>query len=222
MIVYGSSLSPYVRKVLVFAAEKGVEVEVKPVGIGSDDAEFKAASPFGKIPALRDGDFAVSDSSAIIAYLDALHPDPNLIPTGPRARARCVWFEEFADTLVMDCGRKMFFNRVVAPMFLGREGDLQAADLAEREQLPPLIDYLEGQVPDSLFLVEDRFTLADIAVASPFMNVVHHLEIAIDPAHYPRVTAYLKAMFARPSFALWLDKEQKLFAKVRAAMPAAG
>ena len=76
MIVYGSSLSPYVRKVLVFAAEKGVEVEVKPVGIGSDDAEFKAASPFGKIPALRDGDFAVSDSSAIIAYLDALHPEP--------------------------------------------------------------------------------------------------------------------------------------------------
>jgi glutathione S-transferase len=223
MILYGSSLSPYARKVLVFAAEKGIELETRPTGIASDDPEFRAASPFGKIPALRDpaSDFAISDSSAIIAYLDALRPEPNLIPAEPKARARCVWFEEFADTIVMECGRKLFFNRVVAPLFMGREGDLQAADVAEREQLPPLIDYLETQVPESLYLVEDRFTLADIAVASPFLNVVHHLEIAIDPARYPRTTRYLQAIFARPSFAHWLEKEQKLFARVRAAMPAA-
>lgn len=221
MILYGSSLSPYVRKVLVFAAEKGIELELSSLGLNSPDPEFKAASPFGKMPAFRDGDFAISDSSAIIAYLDAVRPEPNLVPVEARARARCVWFEEFADTIVMDCGRKLFFNRIVAPLFLGREGDFQAADLAEREQLPPLIDYLETQVPESGFLVEDRFTLADIAVASPFINVVHHLAIAIDPGRYPRVTRYLEAMFARPSFAAWLDKERRLFEKVRGAAPAA-
>jgi len=172
MIVDGASMSPFVRKVLAFAAEKGVEVEYKPVGIGDKDPEFREASPFGKIPAFRDGDFRLADSSAIIAYLDALQPEPNLIPTEPRARGRCIWWEEFADTMLMDCGRKLFFNRLVAPMFMGREGDLAAADLAEREQLPPLLDYLEGQVPDSGFLVEDRITLADLAVASPFVNLL--------------------------------------------------
>ena len=61
MIVYGSSLSPFVRKVLVFAAEKGIEVENKPLPPGSEDPDFLAASPFRQDPALADGDFAISE-----------------------------------------------------------------------------------------------------------------------------------------------------------------
>ncbi len=217
MIVYGASMSPFVRKVLAFGAEKGLELENRPLGFDSPDPDFLAASPFRKIPAFSDGDFAISDSSAIIAYLDALKPEPNLIPTEPRARARCVWWEEFADTLLMDCGRKMFFNRVVAPMFMGRKGDLEAADKAEREQLPPLLDYLEGQVPESGFLVEDRITLADLAVASPFVNLLFHLDVAIDPERYPRSLAYVRGILERPSLKAWVDKEVRFFAKVRGA-----
>ena len=67
----------------------------------------------------------------------------------------------------------MFFNRIVAPRFLGREGDLDAADKAECEELPPLLDYLEQVLPESGWLVEDRLTLADIAVASPLVNLGH-------------------------------------------------
>jgi glutathione S-transferase len=216
MIVYGASMSPFVRKVLAFGAEKGLELENKPLGFDSDDPGFHAASPFRKIPAFQDGDFAIADSTAIIFYLDALRPEPNLIPTDARGRGRCVWWEEFADTMLMDCARKMFFNRVVAPMFLGREGDLDAADRAEREQLPPLLDYLEGQVPDAGgFLVEDRVTLADIAVASPFVNLIHHLKV--DLARWPRTRAYLAAIHARPSLKTWIDKEVRFFDKVRAA-----
>lgn len=219
MIVYGVSMSPFVRKVLAFGAEKGIELETRPTGLGSDEREFVEASPFRKIPGFRDGDFAISDSSAIIAYLDAIRPEPNLIPAEPRARARCVWYEEFADTMVMDCGRKMFFNRVVSPLFIGRAGDLEAADLAEREQLPPLLDYLETVVPDSGFLVEDRITLADIAVASPFANILRHLGIAIDPRRHPRASRYLEAILARPSLRIWIDKETRQLERARAAAP---
>ena len=216
MIVYGASLSPFVRKVLVFGAEKGFELENKPLGFDSEDPGFLAASPFRKIPAFEDGKFRIADSSAIVAYLDALRPEPNLIPTEAGGRGLCVWWEEFADTMLMDCGRKMFFNRVVAPMFLGRAGDLEAADRAEREQLPPLLDYLEAQVPDAGgFLVEGRITLADIAVASPFVNLVHHLKI--DLARWPRTVAYLEAIHARPSLRRWIDKEVRFFDKARAA-----
>ena len=74
MIVYGSSLSPFVRKVLAFAAEKGIEIELKPTGLGDKDPDFIEASPFGKMPGLRDGDFAISDSSAIVAYMEAVSP----------------------------------------------------------------------------------------------------------------------------------------------------
>ncbi len=57
MILFGSSFSPYVRKVLVVAAEKGVDLEVRSVGIGDQDEQFREASPLGKMPALVDGDY---------------------------------------------------------------------------------------------------------------------------------------------------------------------
>ncbi|HEX8532749.1 MAG TPA: glutathione S-transferase family protein [Allosphingosinicella sp.] len=205
MIVYGSSLSPYVRKVLAFAAEKGIEVESRPIGIGDRDPEFREASPFGKMPGFRDGDFAISDSTAIVTYLEALHPEPELIPSDPKARARTIWFDEFSDTIMMACGGKMFFNRVVAPRFLKRDGDLAAADKAEQEELPPILDYLETVIPDSGFLVEDRLTLADISIASPFANFRHMGVNCV--ASRPRLARYVDAILARPSFAPWVERE---------------
>jgi len=209
MIVFGSSLSPFVRKVLAFAAEKGIEVESRPLGLGSEDPDFLAASPFRKIPGFQDGDFRISDSSAIITYLEAIKPEPALIPAEARARARTIWYDEFADTILFACGGKMFFNRVVSPMFLGQPGDEAIATKAECEELPPLLDYLESVIPASGFLVEDRLTLADIAVASPFGNL-RLLKVVIDEARHPKVKAYVEAILGRPSFATWLAREEKL------------
>jgi glutathione S-transferase len=206
MIVYGASLSPFVRKVLAYGAEKGLELEHKPLGLGSDDPDFLASSPFRKIPGFRDGDFAISDSSAIIHYLEAKYPQPELIPAEPRARARTIWFDEFADTILCACGAKMFFNRIVAPRFLGRDGDLAAADQAERVELPPILDYLERTIPEGGWLVGDGLTLADIAVATGFANI-RHLGIPVDAGRYPKVAEFAERMLARPSFAGWVERE---------------
>src|SRR3954471_16765048 len=63
MILYASSLSPYARKVLAFAGEKGLELELRPTGTapGQRSEEFVGASPFGKMPAFRDGDYTLAD-----------------------------------------------------------------------------------------------------------------------------------------------------------------
>jgi glutathione S-transferase len=212
MIVYGSSLSPFVRKVLAFGAEKGIDLELKPSGLGNQDPEFRESSPFGKMPGFRDGDFAISDSTAIVFYLEAIRPEPVLIPTEAKARARTVWFDEYSDTILFACGGKMFFNRVVAPRFLGLPGDEEAAAKAECEELPPLLDYLERVIPESGFLVEDRLTLADISVASPFANF-RHLDLVIDPARYPRLVRYVAAILDRPSFKSWIDRETAFLAR---------
>lgn len=213
MILFGSSLSPYVRKVLAYAGEKGIELELQPTGFPSHSPEYLEASPFKKMPALRDGDYTLADSSAIIHYLEAKHPDPALIPTEPRARGKTIWFDEFSDTILVACGAKMFFNRIVAPRFIGRPGDLEAADTAEREELPPILDYLEKTVPDAgRYLVGDRLTLADIAVASPFVNLAH-LCCEIDPQRHGRVRAYVESILSRPSFAPWIERESAFLAK---------
>jgi glutathione S-transferase len=69
-----------------------------------------------------------------------------------------------------------------------------------------LLDYLERVIPESGFLVEDRLTLADISVASPFANF-RHLDLVIDPARYPRLVRYVAAILDRPSFKSWIDRE---------------
>lgn len=211
MIVYGSSFSPFVRKVLVCAAEKGIAVELKQVGLGSPDPDFLSASPFRKMPALRDGDFAISDSSAIVAYFEAVKPAPALIPAEAKARATTVWFDEFADTILTAAAGAIFFNRVVSPRFLRREGDLEAAAKAEAEALPPVLAYIESVLPASAHLVGDALTLADIAVASPFANL-EHAGCAVDAARYPRTAAFVAAMFARPSFAPLVAAERRFMA----------
>jgi glutathione S-transferase len=212
MIVYGNSLSPFVRKTLVYIAEKGLEAEVKQTGLGNVDPDFREASPFGKIPGFRDGDFAISDSTAIITYLEAMHPEPALLPSAPASRARTVWYEEFSDTIFVQAGAKLFFNRVVAPRFLGREGDLAAADKAEKVELPPLFDYIESVMPSSGHLVDDRLTVADIALASPFVNLLH-VGVSVDPATHPKTAAFVAAMLARPSFARLVAGEKAFLAR---------
>lgn len=217
MIVYGSSMSPYVRKVLAFAGEKGITIENKPVGIADPTPEFRRASPFGKMPALVDKDYVLADSSAIVHYLEAKHPDPSLIPADAEARGRVIWFEEFADTILMSCLGKMFFNRVVAPVFMKRPGDLNVAEMAERNELPPLLAYLETIIPeDGGYLVGDRLTLADLAVVSPLANLAH-MHVAIDREAYPRVAAFAERILARPSFAQWIEREGRALERLRSA-----
>jgi glutathione S-transferase len=213
MILYGSSLSPFVRKVLAYAAEKGVDIELQPTGFPNHSPEYLEASPFRKMPAFRDGDYTLADSSAIVHYLEAKFPDPALIPTEPKLRGKTIWYEEFADTIACAAVGKIFFNRIVAPRFMGREGDEEAAAACERDDLPPMLDYLERTVPDAGgFLVGDRITLADIAVASPFVNF-RHTNTNVDPGRYPRTTAYLDSILARPSFAHWVERETAFLAK---------
>lgn len=213
MILYGSSLSPFARKVLAYAAEKGIELELQPTGFPNPSPEFLGASPFRKMPALRDGDYTLADSSAIIHYLEAKFPDPELIPADPKLRGKTIWYEEFADTIACAAVGKIFFNRIVAPRFMGREGDLDAAAACERDDLPPMLDYLERTVPDERgYLVGDRLTIADLAVASPFVNF-RHTGSAIDPARYPRTVAYVGSILERPSFRQWVERETAFLEK---------
>lgn len=217
MIVYGSTLSPFVRKVMAFGAEKGLDFTLEAAGLGRGGPDFHEASPFGKMPGFRDPgadegkDFCISDSTAIITYLEAKFPEPNLIPTAPAARARTIWFEEFADTIFFASAAKIFAHRVLLPKILQRPCDESIAAAAEADELPGLLDYLEKVIPPSGFLVEDRITLADIAVCSPFVNL-GHADLLIDPARWPKVAAYVNAILARPSFSPIVAEERAMVA----------
>ena len=111
---------------------------------------------------------------------------------------------------------KMFFNRFVSPRFLGQPGDEALATDAEARQLPPILDYLERTIPDEGYLVDGRLTLADLAVASPFVNW-DPIGVRPDPARYPKTCAYVARILARPSFAPLIEQERAFAAATATA-----
>jgi glutathione S-transferase len=212
MKLYGSPVSPFVRKVLVYADVKGIALELVPVGLADPNPEFAQTSPFRKIPGFSDGDFKISDSTAIVTYLEAKHPSPPMLGDTPEERARIMWYDEFADTIFTPATGPAFFHRIVAPKFLGQEPDHAAADKAEHESTPPMLDYLESVIPASGYLVGDRLTLADISVACPFVNA-DHAGIKIDAGKYPKITKWLAGILALNGFATWVAREKKMLGR---------
>lgn len=215
MKVFGFPLSPFVRKVHLLAAEKDVAVEMVLGRPGQPNPEFEAASPFGKIPALQDGDFTLADSTAICTYIDAKHPEPPMLPGDAKAKGRAIWFEEFADTILVASGGKVLFNRFVGPTFLGVPGDEAAAEQGLKE-LGPILDYLEAQAPDSGWLAGDGFSIGDIAVASTLRSL-GYVDLEPDPARHPRTAAWYARVKARPSWQSVAELEDKVISR---ALPA--
>jgi glutathione S-transferase len=211
--VYGVALSPFVRKVRVALAEKGVAYDLDPVIPVNVSAEYRKISPLGKVPAYRDGDTTLSDSSVIIAYLDRLHPRPSLYPTDAYDFARALWFEEYADGgLVSVIGPKIFFQKVVGPRFFNQKTDDAVVKKAVEEELPPMFDYLESQLaPGATTLVGKQLTVGDIGVGSQFVNLFH-CGYGVDTKRWPKLAGYLAALHERPSFRPLIAEERALFA----------
>ena len=212
MKIFGAALSPFVRKVMVYCAEREIAFDhapIFPMGPDAENPEFKAASPMAKIPAMEDEGYTLVDSSAIIHYLEAKHGSA-LIPDDAKARGTAIYFDEIADTVFAGAIGAVFFNRVVAPKFMGREGDTVAANLAENETIPALLEKLEAQIPqDGDFLVGDALTIADISMAGGFVNMKHG-GILVDEAKFPRTANWLAGIWARPSFAAQIAMEEKI------------
>lgn len=212
MKVHGFPLSPFVRKVHVLAAEKDLSIEMVLGRPGEPSPEFLAASPFRKIPALQDGDFNLSDSTAICAYIDAKHPEPPMCPGDARAKGRAIWFEEFADTILVASGGKVLFNTFVGPKLMGIPGDEAVAEQG-RKELGPIMDYLEAHAPDSGWLAGDGFSIGDIAVACALRSM-GYIGLEPDPAKHPRAAAWYDRVKARPSWRLVAEREAAVMSRV--------
>ena len=197
MKLYGFPLSPFVRKVMVVAHEKGIDADIVPANPAHPTEEFLAVSPYGKIPAMDDDGFCLADSSAIAHYLDAKHPEPALLPADPKARARAIWFDEVADTVLMPAGAPMLFNRLVGPKFLGVPGDEAAAEAAE-EAVAGRLGYIEQTLGEDGWLDED-FSLGDIAVSS-MVKSLSYASWTIDAGAFPKTAAWYDRVCARPAW----------------------
>jgi glutathione S-transferase len=211
--VIGAPLSPFVRKVRVALAEKNVAYDLDPVIPFNPPADFRKVSPLGKIPAFRDGDRTLSDSSVICAFLEKVHPDPALYPRDPYDYARALWFEEFGDTaLAQNLTGTFFFQRIVGPRILNQPTDEAVLKKAAEQDLPPLFDYLESQIGTGDALVGGAFSIADVGIGTQWVNA-RHAGFSLDTARWPKLGRYVDAVLSRPSFQKLIEEESKFFGK---------
>jgi glutathione S-transferase len=188
--IVGSYLSPYVRKVLVCLALKGVPYEIDPIVPFLGDERFTAVSPLRRVPVLVDDRVTLADSTVICEYLEDRHPTPALFPADPVARARARWLEEFADTRMGEVFIWRLFNQVaIRPHVWGEPTDDALVTRTLAEDVPAVLDYLESQVPREAFLFGPP-SVADVAVAAFFRNAAF-ARVRVDAARWPATAAFV-------------------------------
>jgi glutathione S-transferase len=211
--VYGASLSPFVRKVCVALTEKNIpfeQIQIDPARLPDD---YYDLSPFGRIPSLKDGDHVLADSAVIVAYLDNKYTDTSLTYQDPFLHAKVQWFEKFADyELAPNTTFGVFRNRVLMKM-MRKESNDELVEKCLQKKLPPLLDYLEANIQDAEFIVGDKFTVADIAIATQFVNFRYGQE-KIDATRWPNSAAYIERLHGRDSIAPLIEKETAFIEKI--------
>ena len=200
LLIIGSYLSPYVRKVLACLEVKGMAYEVDHMVPFFGDDRFSRLSPLRRIPVLVDGDLVLSDSSVICQYLEDKQPTPALFPSDIADRARARWLEEFADTRMGDVFIWRYFNQIaIRPSVWGEKGDREMVERTLKEEIPAVLDYLEAEAPVDGFRFS-ALSIADIAVAAYFRNAAF-VRFQIDATRWPRTAAWIARVLATPALA---------------------
>ena len=210
-IIYGTEGSPFVRKALVTLAEKGLDWQLEEVNVFDPPEWFRPLSPAKRIPVLRDTTIAtqgvagtIADTSAICAYIERKYPEPALYPADAFEYGRALWFEEYADTMVAARIGFGLLRTLVAAPAMGQPPDLERARKTYHQDLPPLFDYLEGEIGDREFLVGERFSIADIALAAQLAGL-RVTRVPLDAGRWPGLAAYADRHLSRPSFTARLE-----------------
>ncbi|MEO9467595.1 glutathione S-transferase family protein [Parasphingorhabdus sp.] len=185
VILHGSPLSPFTRKVTLVAMEKSIAIEGKDINPYQPPEYFAEISPLRHIPVLEDGDFILNDSSAISAYIDRAYTSLKepLLPIESKAHGYVIWIEEYADTALFSDISEGVFHPIFINQLLGKPIDSEKVQETVTNILPERLKYLENEISGKAFFSEDRITLADVSVYAQLAN----LDIA---GHLPQQDTY--------------------------------
>ena len=162
LTLLGDARSTYTRTARMGLAEKGVAYTLQTCGPHSP--EILAVNPFGRIPALRDGDFGLYETSAILRYVDECFDGPSLLPGTIADRARCEQWVSATNAYLYDTMIRRYVLQVLFPRGEGGkpDGGVIAAALKE---MPAQLAALDRACARSDFLAGERVSLADLFVA---------------------------------------------------------
>jgi maleylacetoacetate isomerase len=192
-----SSASYRVRIALALKGLDHARVAVDLLKGEQHEADFRALNPQGLIPVYSDDDVHLSQSLAIIEYLDERHPDPPLLPASPQTRARA---RQIANLICCDIHPLNGFRVLI---YLR---DTLGIDVQRRrhwfqhwllEGLDALELWLTADGARRHFCVGEQVSIADVCLV-PQLDVARRNSIDIED--FPRLAAVETACLAMPAF----------------------
>src|SRR5262247_3207478 len=203
--LYWGSGSPFAWRVMLTLEVKGLAYESKLLEFSKGEHKTPAylrLNPRGKVPTLKDGDFVLYESLAIMSYLDRKNPDPPLFGKTPE-EAGLIWRTlTECESYIVTAG-----DKVVRPIFFGkgleRAEAIQQAAQTLRHELKLIDKHLAG----SHWLVGDAISAADIGVF-PLVQLL--LRAASKEAAQPFNLGVLPLAQTFPNVARWVERIEAL------------
>lgn len=208
MKFYDCKTAPSPRRVRIFLAEKGVDIEAVQVDLGAGEQfsdDFRKVNPDCVVPALElDDGSCISEVIAICQYIEDLYPQPELLGRSPEERAQVsMWngkVEQLGLMAMMDAFRnasKGLIDRALP----GPEPYAQIPELADRgrKRVQQFLYRLDDQLADNTFVAGERYSIADIS-AMVLVDFAGWIKIAI-PDDASHVARWYADVSKRPSAA---------------------
>jgi glutathione S-transferase len=198
VVIYGPSVSTYVRAARLACVEKGVSHDLTPVEIGSE--VHARLHPFRRIPAMQHGLFVLYETGAIARYVDRAFSGPPLQPSDLETLARMdQWISAISDYCYQVMIREIVIQRVLVPMRGGKPDE--AMIKAAWPKVEHQFSVLNAALAEHPYLAGSAFTLADLFLSPIMFYMRHQPETPLLLSRYKNVAAWFDRMTSRPSFA---------------------
>ncbi|MFL6846141.1 MAG: glutathione S-transferase family protein [Allosphingosinicella sp.] len=197
MRLYIRPIAPNALKVLIFLAERGLEIETVDVGNLAPE-DYGRVSPTLTVPVLEtDGGLSITESLTICQYLDEVSAGPKLFGENPDERALIAMWERRAELMLMEPAIE--YGHHCQPMFTGRIE--QFPDWARSNVLrsAKMLALMEERLAACRFLAGERLTMADLTAFLGISGLIGWG--AIEPPRGPNLRRWLAEMGPRPSMA---------------------
>jgi len=193
----GDPRSTYVRTVRMGLAEKGIKYTLQKAM--PQTPEILAIHPWGKMPAFRDGDLQVFETSAILRYVDEAFPGPSLLPGNIRDRARCEQWVSAINAYCYDAMVRRYLLQYVLPKGADGKPDRGVIDSALKDVAKQLAIF-DAAYGERNFLAGANVSLADLFLA-PIVAYIEGMPEGKDLMQAaPNVARAQAAMRERASF----------------------